>query len=92
MRSKNKLAPTADERRHIMRIKSMACCVCGASGPSDCHEISQGLWFTSLPLCRSCHQHPIYGWHGQKAYWRAVKLDELGALNLVIGKLMKEDL
>ena len=90
MWSKNKSAPTADERRHINRIKAMNCCICGCEGPSDCHEIEQGQWFTSLPLCKTCHQHPVYGLHGQKANWRANKLTELTALNLVVGELMKE--
>lgn len=78
------------ERRHIDRIKAMPCCVCEAAGPSDCHEIEQGAWFTSLPLCRSCHLDSRYGLHGQRASWKLRKLDEIGALNRVVGKLMEE--
>ena len=42
MHSKNKKAPTAAERRHIVAVKSLPCSVCDAPGPSDCHEIKQG--------------------------------------------------
>jgi hypothetical protein len=90
LQSRNKPKPTAAEAAHIVRIKEMDCVVCGASGPSDCHELEQGQWFTSLPLCRTCHMHPVYGWHGQKANWKAIKLDELGALNRVVARLMEE--
>ena len=89
MQSPNKKAPTVAERAHIERVKDMDCIVCGASGPCDAHEINQGDWWTSLPLCRTCHMHPKFGFHGQKANWRAVKLDEVGALNLLIPKLLE---
>ena len=76
------------ERRHIERVKEMDCVICGASGPSDCHEIRQGDWWTSLPLCRDCHQGSRNGIHGQKHIWNVMKLDELAALNLTIARLM----
>jgi hypothetical protein len=81
MQSKNKKAPTAAERVHIARIKAMDCVVCGASGPSECHEINQGQWFTSMPLCADCHRGNLNGIHGQKRMWAVEKLDELAALN-----------
>jgi hypothetical protein len=81
MQSKNKKAPTALERKHIAQIKEMDCVVCGASGPSECHEIEQGQWFTSMPLCADCHRGSINGIHGQKRIWAVYKLDELSALN-----------
>lgn len=88
MQSKNKKAMTSAEREHVSKIKNLSCCVCGCSGPSDCHEIEQGQWFTSLPLCRVCHMHPVYGLHGQKVNWHARKLTELSALNVLIGQLV----
>lgn len=88
MHSRNKAKPSAMERQHIERIKSMACIVCDTRGPSDCHEITQGHWWTSLPLCKDCHQGAHNGIHGRKAIWQVLKLDELGALNLLIPKLM----
>jgi hypothetical protein len=89
MQSKNKKAPTAAEKRHIVRIKEMPCIICEAPPPSDCHEIKQGQWFTSLPLCRSCHTGQN-GWHGTKALWKIRKMDELDALNLTIQKIVAE--
>lgn len=63
--------------------------VCGASGPSECHEIEQGQWFTSMPLCPSCHRHPFNGIHGQKRMWAVHKLDELSALNKTYETIFK---
>ena len=88
MQSSNKRAMTSAERGHVARIKSMDCCVCGAHGPSDAHEIEQGLWWVSLPLCSSCHTGP-QGWHGDKSHWRVRKLDELKVLNETLRKLLK---
>lgn len=89
MQSKNKAKPTVAEAEHIERIKEMDCVVCDAAGPTECHEIEQGQWFTSLPLCPDCHRGPHNGIHGRKAIWNVKKLDELSALNLVIKQLME---
>jgi hypothetical protein len=61
--------------------------VCGASGPSDAHEIEQGKWFLSLPLCKGCHtlQHGI---HGDKAAWNVRKLTEMSALNELLREVL----
>lgn len=89
MNSKNKKAPTAAERAHIERIKEMPCAVCEDSGPSDCHEIKQGQWFSSIPLCKQCHQGPLLGIHGQKRAWTVRKMDELDALAVTVERLTK---
>ena len=89
MHSKNKKAMTALERKHVGRIKEMACIVCEQSGPSEAHEIDQGEWFTSLPLCADCHRG-YNGLHGTKALWRVRKMDELKALNLTLQKIFEE--
>ena len=89
MNSKNKPKPTRAEADHIERIKEMPCVVCDAPGPSECHELEQGQWFTSLPLCPYCHRGPLNGIHGQKRIWKVKKLDELAALNLVVQRLME---
>ena len=89
MQSKNKKTPTALEREHITQIKEMDCVVCGASGPSDCHEINQGQWFTSMPLCQDCHMGSLNGIHGQKRMWAVHKLDELSALNKTYETIFK---
>lgn len=88
MQSKNKRSPTKEERAHICRIKEMPCGVCGASGPSDAHELKQGQWHTCIPLCRDCHQGALNGIHGQKRIWNVLKLDEMAVLNNTISELM----
>ena len=90
MFTKNKAKPTASERLHIARIKAMPCIICQAQAPSECHEINQGQWFTSMPLCADCHRGPINGIHGQKRLWNVYKMDELSALNETIRKLCEE--
>jgi hypothetical protein len=89
MQSKNKPSMTAAERRHVAKIKQMDCVVCGASGPSECHEINQGQWFTSMSLCADCHRGGINGIHGQKRMWAVKKMNELDALNVTIQRLME---
>jgi hypothetical protein len=87
MHSKNKLKPNSGERLHIARIKRMPCIICEAPPPSECHEIHQAQWFTSMPLCADCHRGSINGIHGQKRIWSVYKMDELAALNETIRKL-----
>ena len=90
MHSKNKSKPNNAEKMHIERIKSMPCIICQASAPSECHEINQGQWYTSMPLCADCHRGSINGIHGQKRLWNVYKMDELAALNETIKLLMLE--
>jgi len=80
MQSKGKRAMTAGEREHVTWIKGMPCACCGADGPSEAHEIEQGLWYLSIPLCPSCHRGPL-GLHGTKAHLTVRKLTELKMLN-----------
>ena len=89
MQSINKAAPTKAERAHIARVKNLPCSVCGEPGPSDCHEIKQGQWFTGVALCKSCHQGPVMGWHGQKRAWSIRKMDELSALAVTVERLVR---
>jgi MinD superfamily P-loop ATPase len=89
MQSKNKKAPTKAEKAHIERIKSMRCGVCDANAPSEAHELKQGQWFTSLPLCPDCHRGSINGIHGQARIWAVYKLDEQAVLNETIRQLME---
>ena len=56
-------------------------------GPSAAHHIVQGQHFTTVALCDDCHQGSENGWHGRKVMWRIMKLDELGALNITLGRL-----
>jgi len=90
MQSKNKAKPNAGERLHIAKIKLMSCIICQASPPSECHEINQGQWFTSMPLCADCHRGSLNGIHGQRRLWNVYKMDELSALGETIRLLMSE--
>lgn len=89
MQSRNKPAPSAAERAHIERVKSLPCVVCWAPPPSECHEIEQGQWFTSVALCADCHRGSHNGLHGRRAIWNVNKQTELTALNATIRELMK---
>ena len=86
MNSKNL---TAAARAHIARVKDLPCSVCGEPGPSDAHHIKQGLHFTTVALCKDCHQGPVMGWHGQKRAWAIRKLDELSALDVTLWRLAR---
>lgn len=88
MQSKNKKAPTSAERRHITLVKQLPCSVCDTPGPSDAHEIKQGQWFTSVALCKDCHQGAFNGWHGQRRLWSIKKMDELDALAVTVERLV----
>lgn len=92
MQSKNKPSLTNDERMHVQRIKLMSCGVCGLGGGdlamSEAHEIEQGLWFTSIPLCADCHRGEGNGIHGRQNMWKVYKLSELDVLNDTIRRLM----
>lgn len=89
MRTKNAKAINKGERAHLARVKSLPCSVCDHPAPSDAHHIKQGQHFTTVALCRDCHQGSENGWHGRKTMWRVMKLDELGALNITLGRLQE---
>jgi len=76
------------ERRHLARVKELACSLCDAEGPSEAHHIKQGLQWTCVSLCPDCHRGP-QGWHGTKVLWRIRKMDELDALNVTLERLNK---
>lgn len=85
---------SAAEKRHIERVKSLSCSVCGQGGPSDFHHIldrrtpgRKSPTFTGIPLCKSCHQDPHNGIHGMAAMWRVMRKTELLCLAETIEKL-----
>jgi hypothetical protein len=82
----NKL--TAKHRLHIGRVKELPCSVCDEPGPSDAHHVKQNQQYTVVALCKSCHQGPLMGWHGQKRMWAIKKMDELDALAVTIERLL----
>ena len=77
------------ERRHLARVKELACSVCDAEGPSEAHHIEQGLQYTAVALCIECHRGPVMGLHGQRRMWAIKKFTELDALNVTIKRLME---
>lgn len=81
MWSPNKKAPTAAESRYIAWVKAQPCVICSEHGPSDAHEVKQGSWFTSVPLCKGCHQGSKNGIHGERRMWILMKMDEIDAIN-----------
>jgi len=80
--------PTAMERSHLGLVKEQACSVCDATGPSEAHHIHQAQAFTAVALCPDCHRGGKNGWHGQRQIWKLKKLDELGALNITLKRLL----
>ena len=89
MHSKNKPPMTREERDHVARVKALPCAVCDIPPVSEAHEIEQGQWFTSIPLCPDCHRGAHNGLHGQRRIWLVKKKTEMSCLNDTIRKLMK---
>lgn len=87
MKSKNKPVMTNLERAWVEAVKGLPCSVCGVSGPCEAHEIKQGSWFTSVALCPDCHRDSGNGIHGRKAMWNLMKMTELDALNVTVGRV-----
>ena len=42
----------------------------------------------AVALCKSCHQGPLMGWHGQRRMWAIKKMDEVDALAVTIQRLL----
>ena len=82
----NRLTPR--ERAHLARVKELRCSLCDAPGPSAAHHIEQGQQYTAVALCYECHQGK-HGLHGDRAYWKIRKMDELAALNVTIKRLFE---
>lgn len=80
---------TRAESAHVARVKELACSVCDAAGPSAAHHIEQDRHFTVVALCTDCHQGAANGWHGRRVLWKIKKMDQLDALNITIGRLVR---
>lgn len=89
MQSKNKRAPTKAEAEHIRRVAALECSVCDLPGPSEIHEIKQGVWGAAVALCPDCHRGAFNGLHGQKRIWSVRKMDEVDALAVTVMRLMR---
>jgi hypothetical protein len=80
---------TKAERKWVGMVKEQPCSVCEQPGPSDAHHIEQGLHYTVVALCKSCHEGSKMGWHGEKAAWRIAKMEQIDALNVTIKNIHK---
>lgn len=85
MWSKNHKAINTKERAHLQAVKSLPCSVCNEPGPSDAHHIKQQSHFTTVALCKGCHN----SLHGTKDIWRVYKMDELDALAVTIQRVIE---
>ena len=85
---------TAAAERHIGRVKSLPCSLCGKAAPSDAHHILEGRIqgrrsddFCTIPLCKDCHQGERNGVHGQQIMLKIMKETELSLLAQTIETL-----
>jgi hypothetical protein len=81
-RSKSRVARAASPegkaaRDYMLAVKGLACCACGAAGPSEAHHPICGRYgqrkasdWDVVPLCYGCHRGPD-GIHAGKASWVA---------------------
>lgn len=83
---------TSAEKRHLDRVASLGCAVCGTR-PVTVHHIRDGQGMSqrashwlAIPLCPDCHQGPG-GIHGDRSLWRIRKMTELDALADTIRRL-----
>ena len=88
MKTKNAKAISRKESEHLAAVKQLCCSVCEEPGPCDAHHIKQGQHFTVVALCKSCHQGPMLGLHGNKGIWRIKKMDEIDALAVTYENLL----
>lgn len=77
---------TAAESRHLDRVASQPCALCG-SQPVEVHHILEGRikgrksgHWTAIPLCADCHRGSNNGIHGRQAMLRVRKTTELELL------------
>ena len=84
MWSKNHKAITSAERAHLQKVKNLPCSVCNAPPVCEAHHIKQQSHFTTVALCKGCHN----SLHGTKDIWRVYKMDELDALAVTIQRVI----
>lgn len=78
---------SAKGARHMGRVASLPCCVCGAQ-PVEVHHILEGRtpgrrspdWL-AIPLCPDCHRGSFNGIHGQRRMWDVMRKTEHQCLN-----------
>lgn len=90
MWSKNKKRPTALEGRYLAMVAALPCSVCDAEGPSEVHELKQGVWFLVAALCASCHRSDHNGLSGKRHMWKVKRMDELDALAVTVRRVFEK--
>lgn len=85
---------SAAERRHLARVASLPCFICGAM-PCEVHHIraGQGMGqrashFLSIPLCVEHHRGKT-GIHGDRSAWKLRSMNELDALADTLAKVAR---
>jgi hypothetical protein len=83
---------TAAEKRHLARVASLPCALCGER-PVEVHHMRDGQgmgqrashWL-AMPLCIEHHRGQT-GIHGDRSAWKLRKMSELDALADTIRRL-----
>jgi len=91
----SKLPATAAEKRHLDRVASLSCAMCGAR-PVEVHHVRTGQgagqrashWL-AVALCQDCHRGD-QGLHGDRTMLRIQKVEELDLLARTIEGVMRE--
>lgn len=84
---------TAAEHRHLDRVASQPCALCGAQ-PVEVHHILEGRikgrksgHWTAIPLCPCCHRDNNLGIHGRQDMLRIHKTTELELLGQTLERI-----
>ena len=51
-------------------------------------QVRSEAYRRAVALCKSCHQGPLMGWHGQRRMWAIKKMDEVDALAVTVQRLL----
>jgi hypothetical protein len=84
---------TAAEKRHLDKVSSQPCALCGAM-PVEVHHILEGRikgrksgHWTAIPLCPCCHRDSSLGIHGRQDMLRIHKVTELELLGQTLERI-----
>ena len=74
---KSRKPPASEaDKAHLMAVKGLPCCICGAPPPSQAHHCISGRWGShkpdhrqTIPLCIEHHQNGPKAIHNGKKPW-----------------------
>ena len=82
------------DRQHLLSVKSLPCCICGAPPPSDAHHCIVGRFSQkkaphreTIPLCKRHHQHGPEAIHQNKRLWVELHGPDTDYINETINKI-----